>query len=1035
MSTGHREQRLAEHQRRFHDARQSGDRAAEIDALLGMALEQERSEDFSAAHMHAKLAEKVICDTRLRLERLHEALGQRALVHRVQGQHDESLRLLEEAVAAARQHGTPVDVARWTVDQAGLHRKMKSADKAREAIGRAREALRDKSTQLAEILGRSDLLRVLAQLEGETALLDLDAGDEEGAEDGYRRAFDYAQGAHDDDAIATWGANVGRACRRRRRYTEGLSAFATAADAALRSENDYLYFSAARGRVVTLVTAHRHVEAGECARESAKLTIAVQRKAELLDMACSAFEQAAAFDRAAASATALAEVLKAAGAVPGQIAEQVQRASHAQSQMARLAHRNKTGPKPLDVVLVEMMSRAEKTDDADTMCDMAHLVCDVKVGLGAVTEEQWSAVLAEPWLRHRVVADAVAALCRATRGREALELLQRYKAPGFAELALRRLKAGPPPGPEASGYLEALRTLAETVEVLKAPAQPECFADTERVRAAGEALLEAGELLRERDMVMLARLGGVLQPDDLLEALPRESPVAIVDFIVGPSGTSGVVLTRSGGKVQATPMLGGLTAADTHAMLKLWSEARIASGFGQAQAEAITEIGAILHRQMFCQLMRQLAEAGITQLTLIPDLLTRHLPLHAAHVCGEEIAVAGVDTAGAVYLAELMPVDYAPCLQAVAVSQFYRRPRKLSTVVSLADAAFDLPGARYTSQWLQGRLPGTLDYQRIEGAAATVAAFSHALEGADVVVVGTHGHFDTAAPERTSLELSDGSWTASMLADRDLLGRSPVLVLSACEAGVVAPTPDDRIAAGIPGALVAAGAASVLASLWPVEDISMGYLIERFLTHLSYPGWRPSAALFRAIRDLVRLPQADALARCNDFLRRLEADGKAEEDPEGYILIDNLRHWIKAHGGERPFAHPMFWGGVVITGGGWSAPAGASVGGAAGLTQTMDVVMTVAGLGDLLRRGRGREAREQIMKVLPLADGIQRAQLLLGLACAVWEERGSWTAPSARRRALGLLGRAERLADAEEDDEEVARVREMRAWIERETEA
>jgi hypothetical protein len=244
--------------------------------------------------------------------------------------------------------------------------------------------------------------------------------------------------------------------------------------------------------VITLVTAHRHAEAGEAARESAALTTRPDRQASLLDMACSAFEQAAAFERAAAAAMALAGVLMEAGADPQQVAEQERRAPRYRSQLARLAQRSTAGPKPLDVVLLEMMSRAEKTSDADTMRHMAHLVCDVKVGLGAVAEAQWTEVLSEPWLRHRVMSDAVTALCRAERGREALELLQRYKSPGFAAFALGRLQAGPPPGPEAGAYLVALRALSDTVAVLRAPAQPECFADTERVRAAGEALLGRG---------------------------------------------------------------------------------------------------------------------------------------------------------------------------------------------------------------------------------------------------------------------------------------------------------------------------------------------------------------------------------------------------------------------------------------------------------------------------------------------------------------------------------------------------------------
>ena len=1026
-----RDQRLSKLHDDFHAARESGNREAEIDALLGLADEQYLLEDLGSAHMHFKLAERVIGSTNLRRERLCEALGGRALVQTSRGVHEDALALFEKAVAAAGQYASPMQVAQWLAQSAGLHRRMKSSEKSAAAITQARQALSTESTVLARIVGRPELLRVMANIEGEAALLDFEAGRLDEAGDGYLRALDYAQAALDDNAIATWAANVGRAARRKRRYTEALAAFDAAEAAAGRTGKEYLMFRAAQGRVATLALAHRFREAGDAAIERAQLMQNPDRRCELLNKASQLFARVCAFDQAAKAAAALAEVLRSVGAVPEQITHYEQEAEQYRANESEKTRPSSGHSRPLEVVIPATMQRAHQTGTLEDLEQMAHLVCDVMAGLGTTAEDAWAEILPDVSMRHRVVFEAISALCTKEKGREAMVLLQRYKAVGFSSFAIDRLKRTGPPHAEAAAYLDALQNLSKAVQALKGTARPDSFADVENVRAAGEALLEAGEILRDRDPVLLARLGGVIEPDDLLDALPRESPVALVDFIVGRTGTAGVILFREQGQVQVMPLMGGLSAKETQEMLKIWSECEIAKGFGKRQADGIDRIGAILHERMFCKLVQLLARGGITQLTLIPDLLTRHLPLHLARICGKEITVSGVDTEGAEYLAEVMPVDYASCVQAIAATQFFRRPRQLSKVVSLGDPMGDLPGARYASDWLRGRIPDTLDYVFHAGTKATAETFSSAIVEADVVVVGTHGHFEPQAPETSSLEFSDGRWTASSLADKELLGRSPVLVLSACETGAIAPTTDDRVASGVTGTLVAAGASSVLASLWPVEDISMGYLIEQFLTYLSYPGYRPSAALFRAVRNLARLPKEDALARCNQFLERLEQDGTAIENPAHYILIDNLRMWIRDSGGERPFSHPMFWGGVVITGSGWNAPAGASVGGAAGLAKTMEVTLAIPEAIELLNRNP-REARELAERLLPFADGLNRAKLLHVLACAIWEERGPWTQTSSARRALGLLARAERVADAEEDDAGVGHVRNMRAWIERE---
>jgi len=106
------------------------------------------------------------------------------------------------------------------------------------------------------------------------------------------------------------------------------------------------------------------------------------------------------------------------------------------------------------------------------------------------------------------------------------------------------------------------------------------------------------------------------------------------------------------------------------------------------------EIAQLLHDNLF---LRAGSRAGCTRRQSAhprSDVLTRNLPLHLSLACGEEINVPGVDTQGANFLCEVMPIEYAPCVQAVAASQVYQRPKRIDRIAAFADPAGDLTVAR-----------------------------------------------------------------------------------------------------------------------------------------------------------------------------------------------------------------------------------------------------------------------------------------------------------------------------------------------------
>jgi len=528
-------------------------------------------------------------------------------------------------------------------------------------------------------------------------------------------------------------------------------------------------------------------------------------------------------------------------------------------------------------------------------------------------------------------------------------------------------------------------------------------------------VLEESEKLRDRDRVLHAKLGGLIRPAEVLNALPAGDPVAIVDLVVGRDFTIIHILKRQGDKVQVVNHVNPVfTAKDALDLLKVWAQSGIPGEISERQRKGLIEIGETLHDKLCCWLAKTLGGMGIGQMIVIPDGLTRHLPLHLSRVCGKEINIPGIKTDDAQILGEAFPVEYAPCLQAVAISQHQKRPLEVKVVLSLADPKSNLPGARNTADSLGSRVPASVSYTSYLRDEATLSNLSRGIDEADIVFIGAHGIFKPANPADSYLELHDGRWTMAEMLDRPAFGRSPVIILSACEVGASAPG-DELAASGIPGALISAGAACVLAGLWPLEDISTGYAVEKFLDYLSHRGYRPAAALFRALCKLRQLPKDRAIERCQNLLDKMDEDGTADSLADQYLRLNELKERIEDSDAEHPFASPQFWGGIVIVGSGWASPAGAMV--SASPTQPIEDLLKREEAQAMLSRGQFKEARKILEEILPNADGVERARALNTLAAVVWGGRRDGTDKSARREAMEFLTEAEDLARADQNEQ------------------
>jgi CHAT domain-containing protein len=190
-----------------------------------------------------------------------------------------------------------------------------------------------------------------------------------------------------------------------------------------------------------------------------------------------------------------------------------------------------------------------------------------------------------------------------------------------------------------------------------------------------------------------------------------------------------------------------------------------------------------------------------------------------------------------------------------------------SGIVALADAEFGghLPRLPETARELEalGRHAGTRPFTGLSGAGATRAALlGSGLERAGVIHIATHGEANPDEPLRSGLWTSPAPGDSApgfvSLADVSALRLDAALVtLSACETGLGRLERGEGVV-GLTRGFLAAGARSVVVSLWQVNDIASARLMERFYAGLLESRATRAEALARAKRELLGDPETRA---------------------------------------------------------------------------------------------------------------------------------------------------------------------------------
>lgn len=257
------------------------------------------------------------------------------------------------------------------------------------------------------------------------------------------------------------------------------------------------------------------------------------------------------------------------------------------------------------------------------------------------------------------------------------------------------------------------------------------------------------------------------------------------------------------------------------------------------------------------------------------------------------------------------PVVYAPSASVLAsIARRGERTERADAIV-VGDTRGDLPYAREEADLVAD----ILAVRAIPGGEATRRRLIEAIGAAGylrILHLACHGTFSEDNGFDSGIltavgDESDGA--AAVLSAQDFLDAqvaAGLVALSACESGISERRPGDELV-GLTRALLVAGARTVLASLWKVNDLSTSIVMRTFYEGLVREGLSKAQALRHAQCHVMDLTAADLLA--SDHPRLATA---AKRDFAGVVADDAAAE--APDPSERVFAAPRHWAAFTLVG-------------------------------------------------------------------------------------------------------------------------
>lgn len=236
---------------------------------------------------------------------------------------------------------------------------------------------------------------------------------------------------------------------------------------------------------------------------------------------------------------------------------------------------------------------------------------------------------------------------------------------------------------------------------------------------------------------------------------------------------------------------------------------------------------------LYDQLLRPIeTKIGSRRLVIVPHRALHYLPFQALH--------DGVN-----YLIERREVSYAPSALILQKCLGLER-KKLTSALLLGVADDQTPRVRDEIEALRSVFPETVACLNQE---ATINVLRERGPAADVIHLACHGQFRHDNPLFSSLRMGDGWLTVRDTYNLNL--PCALVTLSACETGVNDVAPGEELI-GLARGFFAAGSASLLLSLWTVDDEATSELMVDFYKRFLASG-SPSRALREAQLHMMKM--------------------------------------------------------------------------------------------------------------------------------------------------------------------------------------
>ncbi len=273
------------------------------------------------------------------------------------------------------------------------------------------------------------------------------------------------------------------------------------------------------------------------------------------------------------------------------------------------------------------------------------------------------------------------------------------------------------------------------------------------------------------------------------------------------------------------------------------------------------------------------------------------LPLHAA---------ARKTPNGTRYFLQDFTVSYIPGAGALRIC-LDRIRLKTSDTMSLLAIANPIDDLRYAMVECEGvaeAFPG-LQIQIMTRDEATKSSVLAAAPHHSHLHFAGHGYYGWGQDIEPHLLLANAErLTISEIISNLDLHNTRLVTLSACETGIIDLTeaPDEFV--GLPNAILQAGSAGVISTLWAVDDRATSLLMQRFYDYHVLRGLSPAAALRESQLWLCNATRRDIGSHYSSYLRLDPVN--AQQAHTEMLLQGSLD--------DRPFENPYYWAAFALSG-------------------------------------------------------------------------------------------------------------------------